>query len=195
MMSTSIHYSPTPFPASSSHAKPLASTINQISYILMTIQTSRPALIRIVTFLLSECRKSLCTETPSSLTHAPTLSSLMSHTLKGKRKRSITHFDGIPLSVLPPPVPSSPPIPERRIITVRRAMGLYKTMSGISISGESQDSNSAEDMDSDRYHFACLYTSEPSSIENDSEDGRERSIEESDSDDEDDVVLMFNRPY
>ncbi|WVO20942.1 uncharacterized protein IAS62_002243 [Cryptococcus decagattii] len=160
----------------------------------MTIQTSRPALIRIVTFLLSECRKSLCTETPLSLQeHEPTLSSLMSHTLKGKRKRTITHFDGIPLSVLPP-APSSPPIPERRIITLRRAMGLYKTMSGISISGESQDSNSAEDMDNDGHHFACLYTSEPSSIENDYEDDRESSIEESDSDDEDDVVLMFNRP-
>ncbi|KIR32882.1 hypothetical protein I352_04819 [Cryptococcus deuterogattii MMRL2647] len=162
----------------------------------MTIQTSRPALIKVVTFLLSECRKSMCTETPSSLQkHAPTLSSLMSHTLKGKRKRSITHFDGIPLSVLPPPAPSSPPIPERRIITLRPVMGLYKTMSGISISGESQDSNSAEDMDSDAYQFACHYMSESSSIENDSEDDHESSVEESDSDDEDDVVLMFNRPY
>lgn len=41
-------------------------------------------------------------------------------------------------------------------------MGLYKTMSGISISEGSQGSNSAEDMDSEAYQFACHYASEVS---------------------------------
>lgn len=139
----------------------------------------------------------MCTETPSSSApnRLPTLSSLMPHTLKGKRKRSITHFDGIPLSVLPLQTPS-PPTPERRIVTLRRAMGLYKTMSGVSISGKSLDSKSVEDMQRDAYHFACHYmNNKSSSIKDDSEDDRESSTEGEDSDDEDDVVLVFSRPY
>lgn len=90
--------------------------------------------------------------------HLPTLSSLISPPLKGKRKRPITHFDGIPLSAAlpPPPTPSSPNA-ERRIISLRRVMGLYKTMSGVSISGQSQDSNSVKDTERDAYHFACHY--------------------------------------
>lgn len=36
-------------------------------------------------------------------------------------------------------------------------MGLYKTMSGVSISGQSQDSKSVEDMERNAYHFACHY--------------------------------------
>ncbi|OWZ65294.1 hypothetical protein AYX15_03131 [Cryptococcus neoformans] len=196
----SSHHSPASFLSSSSHALPLPPTASQLSYILTTIQTSRPALIKVVTFLLSECPKSTCTETtPSSpANHLPTLSSLISRPFKGKRKRSITHFDGIPLSAaLPPPPTPSSPTAERRIISLRRVMGLYKTMSGVSISGQSQDSKSVEDMERDAYHFACHYMnkSSPSSIESDSEDDRESSTEEEDSDDEDDVVLVFNRPY
>ncbi|OXG52927.1 hypothetical protein J010_01363 [Cryptococcus neoformans] len=198
--SNSLRRSPASFLASSSHALPLPPTASQLSYILTTIQTSRPALIKVVTFLLSECPKSTCTETtPSSpANHLPTLSSIISRPLKGKRKRPITHFDGIPLSAAlpPPPTPSSPNA-ERRIISLRRVMGLYKTMSGVSISGQSQDSNSVEDTERDAYHFACHYMnkSSPSSIESDSEDDCESSTEEEDSDDEDDVVLVFNRPY
>ncbi|OWZ56585.1 hypothetical protein C368_02216 [Cryptococcus neoformans 125.91] len=198
--SSSLRRSPASFLASSSHALPLPPTASQLSYILTTIQTSRPALIKVVTFLLSECPKSTCTETaPSSpANHLPTLSSLISPPLKGKRKRPITHFDGIPLSAaLPPPPPPSSPNAERRIISLRRVMGLYKTMSGVSISGQSQDSNSVKDTERDAYHFACHYMnkSSPSSIESDSEDDCESSTEEEDSDDEDDVVLVFNRPY
>ncbi|OWZ50781.1 hypothetical protein C349_01482 [Cryptococcus neoformans var. grubii Br795] len=198
--SSSLRRSPASFLASSSHALPLPPTASQLSYILTTIQTSRLALIKVVTFLLSECPKSTCTETaPSSpANHLPTLSSLISPPLKGKRKRPITHFDGIPLSAAlpPPPTPSSPNA-ERRIISLRRVMGLYKTMSGVSISGQSQDSNSVKDTERDAYHFACHYMnkSSPSSIESDSEDDCESSTEEEDSDDEDDVVLVFNRPY
>lgn len=65
--SSSLRRSPASFLASSSHALPLPPTASQLSYILTTIQTSRLALIKVVTFLLSECPKSTCTETaPSS---------------------------------------------------------------------------------------------------------------------------------
>ncbi|WVQ78572.1 hypothetical protein IAT38_000658 [Cryptococcus sp. DSM 104549] len=90
----------------------------QLACILSSIQTSRPVLVHLVSYLLSELRASspalrgvrIPTQT-AAVTAQPqvqTLEALTAPALHGKRKRSITHFDGIPLSVLSSSPSTSP---------------------------------------------------------------------------------------
>ncbi|WVQ71910.1 hypothetical protein IAR50_001452 [Cryptococcus sp. DSM 104548] len=190
-----------------------ADTQRQLDHILAAIQSSRPVLIKIAKFLLSECRQRSAQQQQSS-----TLSSLCNPSLGGKRKRSITHYEGIPISAisaasLSPSLSSSPTFTptsspagfhlhsrangstsERRVISLKRVMGFHQTMSGLSV-GERGSWYSAGSGGDDAYQFACGYMNHEKKpqIPDDSESDEEDHIE-SDSGDEDDVVLVFDRP-
>ncbi|WVQ69832.1 uncharacterized protein L199_008053 [Kwoniella botswanensis] len=73
--------------------------------------------------------------TPKKDFQIPTLSSLVStQTLSGKRKRSITHIEGIPISILSQSTsPPSPSITSRKIISSRKIKQLDKCFSVLSL--------------------------------------------------------------
>ncbi|WVO14110.1 hypothetical protein L204_101738 [Cryptococcus depauperatus] len=153
--------------------------------ILSVILSSRPALVRVVKYLLSECRsQSLPPSQRSTPTRAippyapiPTLHSLTQPPVGNKRKRSITHFDGIPFSVIATPLQELSECgskgEQRTVITRKRVMGLHQ--------------NSAVD--------CCLESErdEIGSLEEEGLDYDDESDDMSESDDEDDVVLVFHR--
>nr|ODN94951.1 hypothetical protein L204_04295 [Cryptococcus depauperatus CBS 7855] len=169
--------------------------------ILSVILSSRPALVRVVKYLLSECRsQSLPPSQRSTPTRAippyapiPTLHSLTQPPVGNKRKRSITHFDGIPFSVIATPLQELSECgskgEQRTVITRKRVMGLHQSMSELSIDGKepSEKADSAVD--------CCLESErdEIGSLEEEGLDYDDESDDMSESDDEDDVVLVFHR--
>ncbi|WVN86609.1 uncharacterized protein L203_101777 [Cryptococcus depauperatus CBS 7841] len=169
--------------------------------ILSVILSSRPALVRVVKYLLSECRsQSLPPSQRSTPTRAippyaqiPTLHSLTQPPVGNKRKRSITHFDGIPFSVIATPLQELSECgskeEQRTVITRKRVMGLHQSMSELSIDGQepSEKADSAVD--------CCLESErdEIGSLEEEGLDYDDESDDMSESDDEDDVVLVFHR--
>ncbi|ODN98315.1 hypothetical protein L198_03559 [Cryptococcus wingfieldii CBS 7118] len=194
-------------------------TDSQLGHVLTAIQTSRPVLIKVARFLLSECRQRSAPGTAQSEVQSTTLSSLFKPSLAGKRKRSVTHFEGIPISAisapsLPPSLSSSPTftptsspadfrlhsksndnIQGRRVVSLKRAMGFYQSMSGLSVGEQGGSWCSDDSRGDDDYKFAygCSNQEQKPQIVDDSEGDDDDDIE-TDSDDEDDVVLVFDRP-
>ncbi|KAK8869567.1 hypothetical protein IAR55_000134 [Kwoniella newhampshirensis] len=84
------------------HGQYDTNTCSHLEYVLTTITRFPPALIRVVNHLLDEYRlaKVAPLSQPQSFAHIPTLSTLTAQPSMSKRKRSITHYDGIPLTIL-----------------------------------------------------------------------------------------------
>ncbi|ODO10963.1 hypothetical protein I350_01562 [Cryptococcus amylolentus CBS 6273] len=191
-------------------------TDSQLGHVLAAIQTSRPVLIKVARFLLSECRQK---SAPGSAVQSMILSSLFKPSLAGKRKRSVTHFEGIPISAISAPslspslsssptfTPTSSPadfrlhskyndnIQGRRLVSLKLAMGFYQSMSGLSVGeqGGSWCSNNSRGDDDYQFAYGYLNQEQKPQIEDDSEGDDDDDIE-TDSDDEDDVVLVFDHP-
>ena len=125
--------------------------------LVFLITTSRPAFLHLATHLLQDTRYHFRVVSLSFPTQRPhfllpmlmdnsdqtsprlaTLAELFAATSKGKRKRSVSHIEGIPISlIVPPTLPyrAASKLEGRRIVGNRRVMDLDDAMSCLSVSG------------------------------------------------------------
>ncbi|CAD6589384.1 MAG: hypothetical protein TREMPRED_005347, partial [Tremellales sp. Tagirdzhanova-0007] len=121
--------------------------------LVFLITTSRPAFLHLATHLLQDTRYHFRVTSP----RLATLAELFAATSKGKRKRSVSHIEGIPISlIVPPTLPyrAASKLEGRRIVGNRRVMDLDDAMSCLSVSGSgdapfTSESDASDDEDDD----------------------------------------------
>ncbi|WWC89799.1 uncharacterized protein L201_004725 [Kwoniella dendrophila CBS 6074] len=192
------------------------STTEQISQIVATIQNSTPALVAIVQYLLLEFKaqkkrdvylmrcdfkretykyvkethiKGLYTDTQVTLTGPKDLA--------GKRKHSITHFDGIPVPILSSPSSScydTSVCTPRKVITKRKIKQLDDCFAKMNI-GQTDTTRDDLSTSRDSGNYKLEYHTDADTAESLGIDPTDVSDEDYnydwDSDDDEDVVFLM----
>ncbi|WRT67375.1 uncharacterized protein IL334_004346 [Kwoniella shivajii] len=179
-------------------------TEHQMTQIITCILNSRAKFIKVVEYLLEETR---CSEIRFKQVHTPTLALLtLKDSSSGKRKRSISHFQGIPLSILS--IPTSPchdmnTQSTRKIIARRKIIGLDTCFKRLTFGNPPIVKQQVDQMDNDQEsgsnsgsaRSSATFTSSITASEDEEDQDEHHEVEEDwdESDDEDDIIFNFNQ--
>jgi len=170
--------------------------MSDLAGLLSKMTSSRDAFIQLINQLLHEIRALrqssqsstsviqsgfnawLITDISKIPSSSPTLSNLLADQPRGKRKRSITHFDGIPILAITPPTPRSD-WRGRKVVYRKKVMALDWQMDKLRVVGSGSTIGTSESVCPSSLYPALAY--------------EERQAYEADdeSDEDDDMMIVI----